>query len=204
MSIKTHGPLEGSIHLMDTLNFSEKRSNDAPNAHDMTIEVISLNSPPTNLLPLFKNGKNLPNLSQSCHPKNTDGQNSATLHTKEPHIFYDCTSSPGTLTNLLSRTTAAGLFFNSQCLHWGPTCDPNSARSPLLKQCGEEKNRPLNPSTGQPIVDANPLAGTSIYGLCTPSHSGSQPPPIPNISEPTFLPNSSFQCLPSGLLFHSL
>ncbi|PHU05704.1 hypothetical protein BC332_26526 [Capsicum chinense] len=45
---------------------------------------------------------------------------------------------------------------------------------------------------------------TNIHGLCAPSHSGSQPTPNPNISEPTLLPNSNFQCHFSGPLLHLL
>ncbi|KAF3663927.1 hypothetical protein FXO38_10389 [Capsicum annuum] len=58
MSIKPHASPEGSTHIMDTLNFFENSSNVAPNAYDMTMEVIYLNSNLTNLSSPFKNGKN--------------------------------------------------------------------------------------------------------------------------------------------------
>ncbi|PHU20266.1 hypothetical protein BC332_11417 [Capsicum chinense] len=113
MSIKPHASLEGSTHIMDTLNFSENSSNVAPNAYDMTMEVIYLNSNLTNLSSPFKNGKNLPNTPQSCYHKNTHGQHSTTIHTKEPLLSGDCTTPSGALTNLLAGTTATGLPSNS-------------------------------------------------------------------------------------------
>ncbi|PHU12222.1 hypothetical protein BC332_19152 [Capsicum chinense] len=61
MSINTYAPPEGSIHLMEDHNSSERGAKETPTVQDMIIEVTSFNSPFTNQHPLSKNGKDLPN-----------------------------------------------------------------------------------------------------------------------------------------------
>ncbi|KAF3681715.1 hypothetical protein FXO38_01592 [Capsicum annuum] len=69
MSINTYAPPEGSIHLMEDYNSSERGAKETPTVQDMTIEVPSFNSPFTNQHPLSKNG--LPPNTQFFHWEST-------------------------------------------------------------------------------------------------------------------------------------
>lgn len=97
---------------------------------EMTTKVTSIYSSVTNHLAITKNGKSKPTTIQYFQPKASNGQptqpNTTPCPTKNTNLPANCSNKPEQYSNILSGAPLAGLPFNPELLHRGPTNNFNT------------------------------------------------------------------------------